>query len=78
VAVTLTGNDIRHMYEYLHCMRGFADALLAQGISANALYQTCGGEGPLWPASAIAGIQEVQSTIDTRIGQLDTISGEIA
>jgi len=78
VAVTLTGNDIRHMYEYLHCMRGFVNALLAQGTSASELYQTCGGEGSLWPASAIAGIQEVQNTIDTRIGQLDTISGEIA
>jgi len=59
-------------------MRGFVNALLAQGTSASELYQTCGGEGSLWPASAIAGIQEVQNTIDTRIGQLDTISGEIA
>ena len=78
MAVTLTGNDIRHMYEYLHCMRGFADALLAQGVSANALYQTCGGEGSLWEVSAVEGIQGIQGAIDTRIGQLDEISGEIA
>ena len=78
MAVTLTGNDIRHMYEYLHCMRGFADALLAQGTSANTLYQTCGGEGSLWEASAVEGIQGIQDAIDTRIGQLDEISGEIA
>ena len=78
MAVTVTGNDIRHMYEYLHCMRGFANALLAQGTSANALYQACGGEGALWPASAVAGIQDIQAVIDTRIGQLDAINGEIA
>jgi hypothetical protein len=78
VAVTVTGDDIRHMYEYLHCMKGFASALLAQGTAANELYQGCGGTGALWPASAVDGIQEIDAIIDTRIGQLDAISGEIA